>query len=132
MRENFWEMDVVGPCGPCTEIHYDRDHRKSKSANAGELVNVGTERVIELWNLVFMSYNRIGPTSFSPLSSPVIDTGMGLERLCAVLNNLNSNYDSDLFSPILERIHSVCDAGIPVYDGTNSTLGKIGFCTFQI
>ena len=111
MKCNFWEMDVVGPCGPCTEIHYDRwvdagltDQAELKKA-AG-LVNAGTERVIELWNLVFMNYNRTGPSSFSQLPLQVVDTGMGLERLCAVLNGLSSNYDTDLFMPLFGLIYS--------------------------
>jgi alanyl-tRNA synthetase len=121
MRENFWEMDVVGPCGPCTEIHYDRDviNNKSSSTKARDLVNAGSERVIELWNLVFMRYNRTGPSSFSNLPSQVVDTGMGLERLCAVLNNLESNYDSDLFLPIFEQIHAGCGGKIPKYNNND-------------
>lgn len=111
MSANFWEMDEVGPCGPCTEIHYDRDLRKP---GGRELVNAGTERVIELWNLVFMNYNRTARTSFTRLPSPVVDTGMGLERLAAVLNNLSSNYDSDLFTPIFEHIHRTSE-GIREY-----------------
>ena len=127
MRENFWEMDVTGPCGPCTEIHYDREIVKNHDkppAGARELVNAGTERVIELWNLVFMNYNRTSPTSFSPLPSQVVDTGMGLERLCGVLNNLNSNYDTDLFIPVFEHLHRISGGIVPAYDGSNSPLGK--------
>jgi alanyl-tRNA synthetase len=109
MKCNFWEMDVVGPCGPCTEIHYDRKidtlNSLSDKKRAAELVNAGTERVIELWNLVFMNYNRTGPKKFSKLPSQVVDTGMGLERLSAVLNNLESNYDTDLFLPLLNFIY---------------------------
>ena len=122
MRENFWEMDVVGPCGPCSEIHYDR--APTSTASGRDLVNAGSERVIELWNLVFMNVNRTGPSAFSPLPSPVVDTGMGLERLCAVLNGLDSNYDSDLFVPIFERIHSMTQGHLPAYnDVKNSQLG---------
>lgn len=123
-------MDVVGPCGPCTEIHYDRLPSSSSTAAARDLVNAGTERVIELWNLVFMNFNRTGPSSFSPLPSQVVDTGMGLERLCAVLNNLESNYDTDLFVPIFHRIHEIAQGRIPVYNGFNSPIGiKIGYVT---
>jgi alanyl-tRNA synthetase len=110
MKCNFWEMDTVGPCGPCTEIHYDRHVDRITNPvelrKAAALVNAGTERVIELWNLVFMNYNRTGPTSFSRLPMQVVDTGMGLERLGAVLNNLDSNYDSDMFLPMFDCIHS--------------------------
>lgn len=118
MRENFWEMDVVGPCGPCTEIHYDRNVIKPgrSLSTARDLVNAGTERVIELWNLVFMTFNRTSPSSFSPLPTSVIDTGMGLERLVTVLNHLDSNYSTDLFSPIFERIHSLAQDRVPPYD----------------
>lgn len=120
MPENFWEMDVVGPCGPCTEIHYDRNIVKpgaSRSISTSrDLVNAGTERVIELWNLVFMTYNRTGPSSFTSLPASVIDTGMGLERLVTVLNHLDSNYSTDLFVPIFERIHSLAQGQVDPYD----------------
>lgn len=127
MQENFWEMDVVGPCGPCTEIHYDRNIVKPGSrsnSTARGLVNAGTERVIELWNLVFMTFNRTGPNSFIPLPSSVVDTGMGLERLCTVLNHLDSNYDTDLFTPIFQQIHSLALGRVPVYDHRNLELSK--------
>jgi alanyl-tRNA synthetase len=101
MKENFWEMDVTGPCGPCTEIHYDRS-----STGALHLLNKGDERVLELWNLVFMQYNRLSDTSFIDLPELVVDTGMGLERLSAVLNNLNSNYEIDMFTPIFKQIET--------------------------
>ena len=121
MRENFWEMDVVGPCGPCTEIHYDRNvndvNYSSKDAvEAAKLVNAGTERVIELWNLVFMQYNRTGSKNFTRLPNLVVDTGMGLERLAAVLNDLKSNYDTDLFIPMFDHIYSCTkNNGVPNY-----------------
>ncbi|CAF0801994.1 unnamed protein product [Brachionus calyciflorus] len=110
MKANFWEMDVVGPCGPCTEIHYDRMVnniiRSEQFTEARNLVNAGNERVIELWNLVFMNYNRIGSNNFSPLPFQVVDTGMGLERLTTVLNKLEDNYETDLFQAIFEYIFS--------------------------
>jgi alanyl-tRNA synthetase len=99
MKENFWEMDLTGPCGPCTEIHYDRTNERALN-----LLNKGDERVIELWNLVFMQYNRLSEKKFIQLPELVVDTGMGLERLSAVLNNLNSNYDIDMFTPIFKQI----------------------------
>lgn len=99
MKENFWEMDLTGPCGPCTEIHYDRTNERALN-----LLNQGDERVIELWNLVFMQYNRLSEKTFIELPELVVDTGMGLERLSAVLNNLKSNYDIDLFTPIFSHI----------------------------
>lgn len=110
MKANFWEMDVIGPCGPCTEIHYDRQvndiTNPAQARQARDLVNAGTERVIELWNIVFMNYNRTGPKSFSRLPLQVVDTGMGLERLTTVLNKLDSNYDTDLFVPLFDHIYS--------------------------
>lgn len=127
MKENFWEMDIVGPCGPCTEIHFDRlasgsNYSKDQIQSARLLVNQGTERVIELWNLVFMQYNRINANTFTSLPSLVVDTGMGLERLSAVLNNLTSNYDTDLFVPIFDRIKSHCDSRVPEYARANTDL----------
>ena len=119
MKENFWEMDLTGPCGPCTEIHYDRTKE-----GALNLLNQGDERVIELWNLVFMQYNRLSETKFINLPELVVDTGMGLERLTAVLNNMNSNYDIDVFSPIFKQIES--------YLGTlNIKLPSINECSFN-
>jgi alanyl-tRNA synthetase len=110
LKENFWEMDIVGPCGPCTEIHYDRLvnslNNSAEMHKARDLVNMGTERVIELWNIVSMNYNRIDQKTFTLLPHQVIDTGMGLERLSAVLNNLSSNYDTDLFQPLFDHIYS--------------------------
>ncbi len=118
MKENFWEMDVVGPCGPCTEIHYDRNVNSNYTENemkkARDLVNAGSEKVIELWNLVFMQYNRINKKEFTQLPNLVVDTGMGLERLAAVLNNLKSNYDTDLFKPLFKKIHE-CSTATSAY-----------------
>jgi alanyl-tRNA synthetase len=127
MRENFWEMAELGPCGPCTEIHYDRyasneTYSKSQIESAKPLVNIGTERVIELWNLVFMQYNRINNKTFTQLPSLVVDTGMGLERLSAVLNNLTSNYDTDLFVPLFNKIHSYSNEKFTRYNESNEEI----------
>ncbi|XP_036998490.2 alanine--tRNA ligase, mitochondrial isoform X1 [Artibeus jamaicensis] len=105
-QENFWEMGDTGPCGPCTEIHYDL---------AG---GVGAPQLVELWNLVFMQYNREADGSLQPLPQRHVDTGMGLERLVAVLQGRRSTYDTDLFSPLLNAIHQGCKA--PPY------LGRVG------
>ncbi|XP_052784521.1 alanine--tRNA ligase, cytoplasmic-like isoform X2 [Mya arenaria] len=109
MEDNFWDMGDTGPCGPCTEIHYD--HLGSR--DAGILVNTGLQEVVEIWNIVFMQYNRLGAGHLVPLPSHHVDTGMGLERICAVLQGTRSNYNTDLFLPIFDAIHK--ETGIGEY-----------------
>ncbi|MHC4415701.1 MAG: alanine--tRNA ligase [Planctomycetota bacterium] len=101
-KDNFWEMGETGPCGPCSEIHYDFTPDKTGAA----LVNAGDPHVIELWNLVFIQYNRAGGGQLSPLPSKHVDTGMGLERLVRILQNAPGNYDTDLWRPIFRDIES--------------------------
>ena len=104
-HDNFWEMGDTGPCGPCSEIHVDSRSEEEKAAKPGrELVNRDHPQVIEIWNLVFMQYNRKADHSLEPLPAKVIDTGMGFERLVRTLQGKTSNYDTDVFQPIISTI----------------------------
>ena len=104
-HDNFWEMGDTGPCGPCSEIHVDSRSEAEKAAVAGrDLVNKDHPQVIEIWNLVFMQYNRKADHSLEPLPAKVIDTGMGFERLVRTLQGKTSNYDTDVFQPIIGTI----------------------------
>lgn len=103
--DNFWEMGKSGPCGPCSEIHIDlRSEEERKRVDARTLVNTGHPEVIELWNLVFIQYNRKADGTLEPLSAYHVDTGMGFERLCMVLQGKKSSYETDIFRPIIAAI----------------------------
>lgn len=119
-KDNFWEMGETGPCGPCSEIHIDRTPDKS----GGPLVNGGRPEVIEIWNLVFIQFNRNADRSLTPLPAKHVDTGMGFERVTAVLQDKTSNYDTDVFTPILDEIGNLTGKK---YGGKLDDLVDIGF-----
>ena len=114
-KDNFWEMGEQGPCGPCSEIHVDiRSAEEKEKVDGKTLVNMDHPQVVEIWNLVFMQYNRKANGSLENLPNKHIDTGMGFERLCMVLQDVKSNYDTDVFTPIIREIETI----------TNSDYGK--------
>ncbi|WP_397444506.1 alanine--tRNA ligase [Polaribacter sp. R77954] len=114
-KDNFWEMGEQGPCGPCSEIHVDIRSAEEKAKVDGKtLVNEDHPQVVEIWNLVFMQYNRKANGSLEDLPNKHIDTGMGFERLCMVLQDVQSNYDTDVFTPIIREIEAI----------TNTKYGK--------
>jgi alanyl-tRNA synthetase len=114
-KDNFWEMGDQGPCGPCSEIHVDIRSKEEKAKVSGaSLVNQDHPQVVEIWNLVFMQYNRKANGSLESLPAKHVDTGMGFERLCMVIQGVQSNYDTDIFTPLIREIETI----------TNSNYGK--------
>ncbi|MFH0866350.1 MAG: alanine--tRNA ligase [Bacteroidota bacterium] len=109
-KDNFWEMGDTGPCGPCSEIHIDiRSHAERKKNDGKYLINKGDPHVIEIWNLVFIEFNRLADGSLKPLPAKHVDTGMGFERLCMVIQGKKSNYDTDVFQPIISEIAALSE-----------------------
>ena len=117
-KDNFWEMGDTGPCGPCTEIHYDgRSDEERKKVDGKTLVNADDPQVIEIWNNVFIQFNRLKDGTLEPLPAKHVDTGMGFERLVRVLQGKQSNYDTDIFMPIINETEKIANKK---YDGSDS------------
>ncbi len=120
-KDNFWEMGETGPCGPCSEIHIDlRDENERKEISGSELVNKDHPLVIEIWNLVFIQYNRKANGELEQLPNKHVDTGMGFERLCMIVQNKKSNYDTDVFQPIIQELAKI--SGITYGSNTESDI----------
>ncbi|MCM1033996.1 MAG: alanine--tRNA ligase [Paludibacter sp.] len=119
-HDNFWEMGDTGPCGPCSEIHIDlRDESERAKISGRDLVNQDNPQVIEIWNIVFMQYYKKADGTLETLPNKVIDTGMGFERLCMALQGKQSNYDTDVFQPMLRKIAQICSE-----EGQNIAYGQ--------
>ncbi len=125
-HSNFWEMGDTGPCGPCSEIHYDRGDLATQAETFKDPilgVNGENDRYIEIWNNVFMQYERISDGSLIPLKAKNVDTGMGFERICAILQGKKSNYDTDVFTPIINKVAEL--SGVAYTDDENGTPHRV-------
>jgi alanyl-tRNA synthetase len=130
LKENFWAMGDTGPCGPCSEIHYDMGPEASEQGHADCKFPCDCGRYVEIWNLVFMQFNRDASGKLTPLPRPSIDTGMGLERVAAVLQGVISNYDTDLFVPLMKRAAELC--GVDYEKEIRSEEGKGGAASLRV
>ncbi|MCK0157947.1 alanine--tRNA ligase [Cellulophaga sp. F20128] len=125
-KDNFWEMGDQGPCGPCSEIHVDiRSDEEKKKVSGATLINMDHPQVVEIWNLVFMQYNRKANGNLESLPAKHVDTGMGFERLCMVLQGVQSNYDTDVFTPIIREIETITNATYNKNEETNIAIRVI-------
>ena len=125
-KDNFWEMGDQGPCGPCSEIHVDiRSEEEKENIPGAELVNQDHPQVVEIWNLVFIEFNRKADGSLEKLPQKHIDTGMGFERLCMVVQNKSSNYDTDVFSPLISQIEILTDSKYGESENTDRAIRVI-------
>lgn len=125
-KDNFWEMGETGPCGPCSEIHIDlRSKEEREKVDGATLVNADDPRVMEIWNLVFIQFNRQVDGSLKTLPAQHVDTGMGFERVCAVLQGKTSNYDSDIFTPLLDKISELAGTKYSSSDSENDIAMRV-------
>jgi alanyl-tRNA synthetase len=130
LKENFWAMGDTGPCGPCSEIHYDMGPAASDEGHTDCKFPCDCGRYVEIWNLVFMQFNRDTSGTLTPLPKPCVDTGMGLERVAAVLQGVVSNYDTDFFVPLIKRAAELC--GVDYEKEIRSEAGKGGAASLRV
>ena len=125
-KDNFWEMGEQGPCGPCSEIHIDLRSQEEKAKTPGAtLVNCDHPQVVEVWNLVFIEFNRKADSSLEPLPQKHVDTGMGFERLCMALQGKTSNYDTDVFTPLIKEIETLTGSKYGIHEETDRAIRVI-------